>query len=775
MQTSRHPYLKTVLLCLLVGLLSLAPCLLANGGQLVYYGDYFRQYVPFLQETRRMLASGSLAWSWNTFLGDGFYSAYSYYTSVNPFAYLALLFPDSLLLYGTLCAQLAKFAVSGVCCYAYLNRFVKKEDLCVLGALLYTFSGFTIINNNYYFFLDVIAVFPLLLLGIELVGEKRSLDACLFLMLAVFVNAEINYYFLVSSGILCVLYALLRFELWRQPLSKLKLLGQLAGSAALGIGMAGFLLLPALWKMMHTPKATGSLGSLYLRPYSIGNMLERIRIFFMPIENNIEHAFYRSGSWTSTAVFLAVFGSSLALLFFVRNRHHWLTRLSAVLFVFLMIPVLNSCFNLFTDFSYTRWLYGMVLLLVLATVTVLDTRESIGQAALKRYYVLSLCITAVLSVPPTIVCILERMGISTPLSRLYDVGTSTIYAGLKGIALSFALTIVSYAVLAVFIRKPSVSLRTMLSLVCAVCVLNNTGYLFFYNYINEHRLSNMQSELAVLTPSEQTTYSYRTDSSAGNQNLSLFENAPSVSGYHSLQNQNSVRFAVAAGYTDTSTTIVLDRPEADSDAIDTLLSVKYYTDLGNDETASVPNGFTLISDENGVKTYENENYLPFGFAYPAYITEEESAQSDLSKAQLMLLGLVVSDESSVSDILPKLDIPSASEFALSEAADVLRTQSTSSFEGTSRGFSAAITLDRDNLVFFSVPNDEGWTATVNGQPVDIQTVNYGLCAVRCPSGNSQIEFTYHTPYLTAGCALSAVCAAVFVLLLLIFVLRKKKS
>ncbi len=41
-----------------------------------------------------------------------------------------------------------------------------------------------------------------------------------------------------------------------------------------------------------------------------------------------------------------------------------------------------------------------------------------------------------------------------------------------------------------------------------------------------------------------------------------------------------------------------------------------------------------------------------------------------------------------------------------------------SFQYDSSGFTATISLDSPNLVFFSVPYDEGWTATVNGRPVD---------------------------------------------------------
>lgn len=66
------------------------------------------------------------------------------------------------------------------------------------------------------------------------------------------------------------------------------------------------------------------------------------------------------------------------------------------------------------------------------------------------------------------------------------------------------------------------------------------------------------------------------------------------------------------------------------------------------------------------------------------------------------------------------------------------------------GFNAKIDLDKDNLVFFSVPYDDGWSAKVNGQDVEIEKVDYGFMAVLCPAGSNDIQFTYETKGLFLG-------------------------
>lgn len=66
------------------------------------------------------------------------------------------------------------------------------------------------------------------------------------------------------------------------------------------------------------------------------------------------------------------------------------------------------------------------------------------------------------------------------------------------------------------------------------------------------------------------------------------------------------------------------------------------------------------------------------------------------------------------------------------------------------GFTATCDLDEDVLMFFSVPYDSGWSATVNGEPVVIEKASVGFMAVRVPAGEAEIRFEYMTPGLIPG-------------------------
>ena len=85
----------------------------------------------------------------------------------------------------------------------------------------------------------------------------------------------------------------------------------------------------------------------------------------------------------------------------------------------------------------------------------------------------------------------------------------------------------------------------------------------------------------------------------------------------------------------------------------------------------------------------------------------------------------------------------------------------------SRGFTSEIDLNRENLVFYSIPYDEGWSATVDGEPAQIEKVNVGFMAVRVPEGEHTIRFDYNTPGLSTGNWVTFSCAGNALLYLLI--------
>ena len=101
--------------------------------------------------------------------------------------------------------------------------------------------------------------------------------------------------------------------------------------------------------------------------------------------------------------------------------------------------------------------------------------------------------------------------------------------------------------------------------------------------------------------------------------------------------------------------------------------------------------------------------------------------------------------------------------------------STNSTMDQIQGVSAEITLENANLVFFSVPYDDGFTAYVNGEQTDIVRVDDGMMAVLCPAGTSSIDFVYQADGLALSRMVTLAALPVWLGYTAYFVWRKRKK
>ncbi|MGN1051489.1 MAG: YfhO family protein, partial [Acutalibacteraceae bacterium] len=208
--------------------------------------------------------------------------------------------------------------------------------------------------------------------------------------------------------------------------------------------------------------------------------------------------------------------------------------------------------------------------------------------------------------------------------------------------------------------------------------------------------------------------------------------------------------------------------------------------------------------ENGVNVYENDYYVPMGFVYEDFITEEEYYGIETESRHLLLMkAMVLSqdqmkkyskitgyydgkyDKLNSKDENEKMNFKSKTysyiyteEQYLSDCKSRSSTSCTS-FEYTNEGFKATINnKEGENLLFFSVPYEKGFTAYVNGKKTDIEKVNTGFMAVKIPGNKkSEIVFKYETPGFKAGIAVTFTSVAVFIIYMIYyggFVTERKK-
>ena len=260
----------------LLALFALAPAILPYGGRFVTRGDFIEQQLPFILETRRILRGGLNSYSFNTFLGAPAVGSYAFYTLGSVFVWPLALLPKALIPFGISVMAVLKHAVCALTSFCYLRRMIRDERLALLGCVLYAFSGFTVVNTQFYHFTEVIAFFPLILLGMEDAMGERPRRGLLALFCGL--NTLTNYYFMLSSALLAALYFVFRFFSadWK-PRRTWQNVFALIFECGVGCALAGVLLCPAMLFMLSITRTGAGDTSLLTQTYTLGTLLERIR------------------------------------------------------------------------------------------------------------------------------------------------------------------------------------------------------------------------------------------------------------------------------------------------------------------------------------------------------------------------------------------------------------------------------------------------------------------------------------------------------------------
>ena len=203
-----------------------------------------------------------------------------------------------------------------------------------------------------------------------------------------------------------------------------------------------------------------------------------------------------------------------------------------------------------------------------------------------------------------------------------------------------------------------------------------------------------------------------------------------------------------------------------------LVSARYYlVTPGKREKYS---SFVKRADFSVYEIYEAPNYIPPGFTYDQTLSRAEFDRiSDKDeKRRAYMKYLVVDDPEQFADILPHGSYSPVSDSEYNELIEQRRSECAYNTIFSKNGITASIELSRENVVFWSVSYNSGWSAFVDGTETAVLKVNNGLVGIRVPAGTHSIELRYRTPLLTEGIAVSAAGAVILAAWLLLPRLKK---
>lgn len=770
--TSKEKYLFVFAVSFLVMMVCFMPVMIYCKGFLFYYGDFNSQQLMFYHHVQTAVKNGTLNWDWGTDLGSSYLGSYAFYLMGSPFFWVTTIFPEGWAPYMIPWLLALKTAVAAVTAYAFIRRFVKNTDACAIGALLYALNGFQIYNVFFNHFHDVTALFPLMLLALEMavVDNKRGVFG-----LTVALMAVVNYFFFTGQVTFLIIYFIFRCFSKDFKITFKKFVF-LAIESVLGVCISAFMLLPSVLAILENPRLTEELSGLDLVIYSDKTRIYRIiQSFFMvsdpPARANLFPSEY--GRWASIAGYMPMFSMAGVIAFMKTQKKHWAKRVVAVCILFALVPVLNTSFYMFNSSYYARWYYMPILIMAMMTAYVVEKEaENHEESSLKKGVpivcgVVAFCL-AVFFLPTK-----NEKG----ENEFFKIAQ---YTDLFIIQIVVTLILTGLLIWFVYFYKskklfyPVLTGLTVFAVFLNACA--NITYCSLQGPYPDQYISKGINGGEQIDMEKTEGEFYRLDTSPYMDNYCMYWGYSSMRAFQSVVTPSIMEFYIALDMDRD----VASRIETKYYQLRSLLSVKYY--VSDDEKVSAPRGFTLVEETKDFLIYENENYLPMGFAYDHCLLDTDFEKCDKNyRVATLINNLILTEQqfAEYSDIISyDNDPPETLYSSFQESVLERKSMSCHYFKEDNDGFTAKISLSEPKLVFFSVPYDKGWTATVNGKEAEIEKVSNGMMAVKVEAGEeSVIRFDYEVPGFRTGIVISisgAVLLAVYVFLTRKFEKKEEK-
>lgn len=817
----KHPLIVAFLIPLFI-------CVIICIGNGIYpFGEYcllhmdlYHQYCPFFTELWEKLRSGSsLMYSWNIGLGSDFVSVFAYYLA-SPLNWLVVLFPKSHIIEFIELLILFKISLSGSTFFYFLKEHFsligkdgKYHEKTLIPAFVfstaYALSGFVAAYSWDIMWMDVVALAPLAIIGLErLVNDGRP--ALYYVALALSIVS--NYYLSIMLCIFLVFYFIWLFFTNKN--------GRIAAVLRFGVysllagGTAAVLIIPELIILSYS----GSSGI---------NFPKGIEWYF-----NIVSEFGRmctaasvyEGAENWPNLYAGAFSVLLIFLFVLNRRISWKRKIAPVAMVlFFMVSFSNKQLDFiwhglhFPDSLPGRQSYLFAFLVL-----------TMGYATVRKWRGIRIWHLGV-----ALIVAAAFMAAST-LFTSEDI--TDYYAIIIGI-----LFVTAYTILAALIKLVSRKNRQLLMyIVCGLAVvelavnmaitgLGCTSRVSYNANLEDMELAlDMAKEDAKasdepfyrvedtgrLTKNDDTRYGYASGtqfSSLMNINVSHFYQAVYMEGGKNFYCYNgatpitsamlSVRYSVTqTKQADNPLTTLVGKCGShylyknnytlpigfmmDEDAIkewNPQSSSKIYSinSLGNVLGASENTLYPVdciqkVQAGNTTITFEQDGYY-----YAAYEScgadsltfkngEYQTTYSKTTHRYLFDLGYFKSGQTltvtNSSAEAVRFNVYGMNMDSVEKAYQTLSEQTLNVDEFSDTHIAGHIDVKDAGRLVLSIPSESGWTMKVDGKSVDYEDFSDTFISVYLDEGEHEIELYYETPGLKAGAAISGACVGIFVLL-----------
>lgn len=823
------------------------------GGKNMMLIDGIHQYVPFFSEYYDKLKNGgSLLYTWNVGMGGNFLSLFSYYLS-SPLNLLILLFDKTHLVDGVSLVLTMKFVLTSLfMAYFLKNKRGEKAHDLVLSALClaYTFSAFVIGYNWCTMWMDVIMIFPLILLGFERLMENRDYRLYVF---ALFYALFCNYY---MGFIVCVFLVFWFFMYEHRSVKRFFVNGiRFAIGSLTGAAMAAVLLIPAYFGIMNT--ASGNSMALPESKW-YGNILIILQKLLVAIEPLTNQTFDGGAN-----LYCGIFVLLGAIWFLFQGKVKLWTRLRYVLMlVFLAVSMNNELLNYIWHAFHNqygipnRFSFCFIMLLILMAdraFAVMNEKKTVVYLLISAvllifaifglyYFVdskLPLYCYIISLVMAMVYCVIVWLYVTGRIRKLTFSILFSVFAiaeilgnGIYGLADNGSVISENYlkdtdsvALLKDYMDKEAGGEFYRADLLKSrmldeatwhnlhsIGIFGSTvpgamvtamGKLGFYTGANEYLyhgstpLTNsiLNVKYALVRPDAYNQLGF--DYVATEGEVSLYENPYylpigfmvddelldiDMNSWDLFVMQNSIAKLATDVQTDLFTKFGIDCEVSSADADFSYLAKLgqiSYTRAGS-SAATISAEFTVPQDMDLYLHCKGSNIKNITLYIDGLQMTQERHQGQIFHVGYVTAGQQIEISYLLNDggnLQGTLNLYAAYfDNTLYEEVYNQLSQTVLTDVSYADGYiCGTIDSDADGLLFTSIPYDEGWTAYVDGQEVDIEIIFDSFIGLHIQKNAHKIEFKYTTVGLKYGIILSVVGWCIFLAMMGVAVWRRKKE
>jgi len=382
---------KTTMMVFLLAILFNIRIIIENHGVAYYIGDSLEQAYYYLGAYWQFYHDGFTSFNFSIGLGANNFSLL-FYNLFSPYNLLILPFEKESIKYLLPYLNIVKLTVLAFTTSLYLSNLTKSFKNNLIATTLFVFSGW-ILSFYQYHFLDAFTLFPLALFFADNYLKNGKI---LGFVLSVFAITVINFYLLYMFVPFILMYGLFRYLVIQEKVKFKALIIEALkylGLTILAIALASFVLIPAIYLVLMSPRIASQNLALLIGRKDIFKVISSIFSYFYKIDQPfflIDYSQLNYSGWAGGASLY--FGQILpiALIYLLLTKFNKDKFYSFIfLGILLLMSLLTPFYKIFQGTIETRWFY-MFDFLFLYLITLFLNEIDINKVNKKKIIIASL-------------------------------------------------------------------------------------------------------------------------------------------------------------------------------------------------------------------------------------------------------------------------------------------------------------------------------------------------------------------------------------------------